>query len=148
VERHRPLAVPRRIEIAFAVPPDAPVRILGDITLLEQALGNIVANAVRYNNPGGHVAVSLESPRSAPGRFQLRVVDDGPGVSAEELPRLGERQFRGEAARTAQQDGLGLGLHIARMVAERHGFVLSLSSPESGGLEARLEGPLLSEPQT
>lgn len=147
VERHRPLAIPREVEIAFAVPPDAAVLVLGDITLLEQALGNIVANAVRYNNSGGHVAVSLESPRSSPGRFQLRVVDDGPGVSAEELPRLGERQFRGAAARAARQDGLGLGLHIARMVAERHGFALAFSGPDSGGLEVRLEGPLLSEPR-
>jgi signal transduction histidine kinase len=146
VERHRPLAVPRDVEIVFAVPPDAPVRVLGDITLIEQALGNIVANAVRYNNAGGHVAVSLESPRSAPGCFQLRVVDDGPGVSPEELPRLGERQFRGEAARSARQDGLGLGLHIARVVAKRHGFALVFSSPEAGGLEVRIEGPLLAEP--
>ena len=78
-------------------------------------------------------------------RFSLRVIDDGPGIAPEDLARLPERRFRGEAARTRQPDGLGLGLHIARDVAERHGFKLSFRASEYGGLEAELSGSLRPE---
>jgi signal transduction histidine kinase len=147
VERHRPLAEPRGISIAFAVPPDSPVRVLGDLTLLEQAVGNIVANAVRYNNAAGHVAVSLETPLDEPRRFRLRIVDDGPGVADAELARLGERHFRGQTGRARHQEGQGLGLHIARTVAERHDFALRFARPDGGGLEVQLVGPLAAGPE-
>jgi len=114
VSRHQVIA--RRLEIAveFAVPDD-PVATAGDITLLEQAVSNVVYNAVRHNRAGGHVAMN---PRGRRERFSLRVVDDGPGVPADELARLVERGFRGNAARTRSPDGLGLGLNITLRVAE------------------------------
>lgn len=143
VERHRPLARPRDVSLAFAVPPDAPVTVLGDMTLLEQAIGNAIANAVRYNAAGGHVAVSLETLRGEPGRFRVRIVDDGPGVSDADLARLGERGFRGRAGLEQHRDGQGLGLHIARTVAERHRFALHFAAPAEGGLEVQLEGPVV-----
>ena len=146
VERHCPLAEPRGISIAFAVPPDEAVHVLGDLTLIEQAVGNVIANAVRYDDPGGHVAVNLETLRDEPRRFRLRVVDDGPGVSDAELGRLGERHFRGQAGRARHQDGQGLGLHIACTVAASHGFELRFARPEAGGLEVELAGPLASDP--
>jgi two-component system, OmpR family, sensor histidine kinase BaeS len=142
VERHRPLADPRGISLAFAVPPDERVLVLGDLTLIEQAVGNVIANAVHYNQTGGHVAVSLETTRDEPRRFRLRVVDDGPGVSDEELDRLGQRHFRGRAGCACHPDGQGLGLHIARSVVERHAFELHFERPEGGGLEVRLSGLL------
>jgi signal transduction histidine kinase len=142
IERHRPLAGSRGIELVSAVPPDATVHIDGDLTLLEQAVGNLVANAVRYNDADGHVAVILEMLRAEPPFFRLRIVDDGPGVSAEELPRLGERRFRGQAGRARHADGQGLGLHIAREVASRHGFTLVFASATTGGLQATIEGPV------
>ena len=148
VERNRPLAEPRGISLAFAVPPDSPVRVLGDLTLIEQALGNVIANAVRYNNPAGHVAVSLETPLDEPQRFRLRIVDDGPGVAETELARLGERHFRGQTGCARRQEGQGLGLHIARTVAERHGFTLRFGRPEGGGLEVQITGPLADGPQS
>jgi len=137
VMRHRPIALPRGISLDFAVP-EAPLTAQGDVTLLEQAVSNLVHNAVRYNKEGGHVAVVLEGKPGATPGFSLRVIDDGPGVTAEELPRLFERSFRGEAARTRRPDGLGLGLHIASDVARRHGFTLAARRPEAGGLEVTL----------
>jgi signal transduction histidine kinase len=138
VSRHR--AVARRLEIAveFAVPDDA-VTVAGDITLLEQAVSNVVYNAVRHNRTGGHVAVVLEVISGT--RFSLRVVDDGPGVPAGELARLVERGFRSNAARTRAPDGLGLGLDIALRVARLHHLELRFAASEYGGLRVDLEGP-------
>jgi len=107
------------------------------VTLIEQAVSNLVHNAVRYNRRGGHVAILLED---AGGRFRLRVEDDGPGVPEAERARLFERRHRGDGARQRDPGGLGLGLHIARGVAERHGFALTLASSEHGGLAVELEG--------
>jgi signal transduction histidine kinase len=138
VSRHQ--AIARRLDIAveFAVP-DESIATAGDITLLEQAVSNVVYNAVRHNRAGGHVAVILEA---APGeRFSLRVVDDGPGVPAAELARLVERGFRGNAARTRPPDGLGLGLNITLRVAELHHLDLRFGPSEYGGLQVDLEGP-------
>ena len=83
---------------------------MSDHTLLEQALGNLVDNAVRYNRPGGHVAVLVDRRGDD---FVLSVEDDGPGVSGGDLARLTMRWFRGSDARTRRHGGKGLGLAIA-----------------------------------
>ncbi len=142
IGRHGPFARQREVELNFAVPEGSTVT-LGDMTLVERAVGNLVHNAVRYNRPGGHVAVVLERDGA---RFHLRVVDDGPGIPAEELVRVAERGFRGDRARSRHPHGLGLGLHIVRDVAERHGFELRFESPGEGGLEVHLSGDLAGEP--
>ena len=83
-------------------------------------------------------AVILEDrPR---GGFSIRVIDDGPGIPPEELVRLPERRFRGKAARTRHPEGTGLGLDIARDVADRHGLTLDFRASEYSGLEAELHG--------
>lgn len=137
IARHRPVAGPRGIEINGAVPEPA-LWTAGDVTLIEQAVSNVVHNAVRYNRAGGHVAVVLE-PDGA--RFRLRVLDDGPGVADEQLARLTERRYRADDARTRAPGGQGLGLSIAREVARRHGFALELRRREAGGLEVEFSGP-------
>jgi signal transduction histidine kinase len=136
VNRHHAIALRFEVAVEFAVPDD-PVTTAGDITLLEQAVSNVVYNAVRHNRAGGHVAVILEA--TADDRFSLRVVDDGPGVPATELARLVERGFRGNAART-RSDGLGLGLNITLRVAELHNLDLRFGPSEYGGLQVDLEG--------
>jgi len=134
--RHRGVAQSAGVELNHSVP-QAPVWVKGDVTLIEQAVNNLVHNAIQYNHPGGHVALVLEAEG---GRFSVRVSDDGAGVAAEDLPRLGESRFRSEAARSRRPGGTGLGLSIARDVARRHGFALNLSNRPEGGFEAVLEG--------
>lgn len=136
--RHRLVAAQKRIEILHAVP-EAPLSVMGDVTLIEQALNNLVHNAVRYGDDGGHVAVVLDEDGAD--RFILRVVDDGPGVRPEELRRLAERTWRGDAARARHPDGRGIGLAIVRDVADRHGFELRFEPHEPRGLSASLAGP-------
>ncbi|HZV01630.1 MAG TPA: HAMP domain-containing sensor histidine kinase [Planctomycetota bacterium] len=137
VGRHRPIARPRTIELDFAVP-ERPVSVLGDVTLIEQAVGNAIHNAVRYNRPGGHVAVLLEEVGEG---FSLRVIDDGPGLTDAEMASLTAPETAREAqARPRAQGGSGLGLRIARDVARRHGFTLELRRSEHGGLEVAFTG--------
>lgn len=137
VARQRPLAELLGVELEAAVPAEAPPTV-GDVTLLEQAIGNVVYNAIHHNARGGHVAVVLD--RVAGDRFSLAVVDDGPGVSEGELPRLFERAFRGDAARSRKPQGRGLGLDIAKRVADVHGLALRAELPEEGGLRVVFEG--------
>jgi two-component system sensor histidine kinase BaeS len=139
VGRHRPIARERGILLESAFPSE-PISAWADITLLEQAVSNITYNAIRYNRPGGNVAVILELV--PPGRFCIRVVDDGPGIASAELSKMAARGVRGNDARTRAPEGQGLGLHIAYRAAELHGFQLTLAPSEYGGLEARLEGSL------
>jgi signal transduction histidine kinase len=136
VARHQPVARRSEVSLEMAVPPE-PVTAQGDVTLIEQALSNVIYNAVRYNKAGGHVAALLE--RTA-GGFCVRVIDDGPGIPEEERSRLLERYFRGNAARTRAPEGRGLGLAIAFRVAELHGWTLTLDRSEPGGLQVELVG--------
>jgi signal transduction histidine kinase len=136
VARHRPIAKQLEISLESAVPDEA-VIVSADMTLLEQAVSNVTYNAVRYNRAGGHVAIVLEGTDA--GGFSLRIVDDGPGIAEEQLSRLVERGYRGDAARTRAPDGQGLGLHIAFRAAELHGYTMTLKPSEAGGLKVVLE---------
>jgi signal transduction histidine kinase len=136
VLRHKSIAKEKGVELDFAVPEEDVIS-EGDVTLVEQAVSNVLHNAVRYNKAGGHVAILLEA---RDGRFSVRVFDDGPGVSAVEMARLSERSYRSDAARARYPDGRGLGLSIAKDVAERHGFELTLKRSDAGGLEVVFRG--------
>lgn len=133
IGRHRPIARATSVGLDYAVP-DAALVVQTDATLLEQALSNLVDNAVRYNAAGGHVAVVLDGVGSD--GFVLSVTDDGVGVSDEELAHLTTRWFRGSEARTRRPDGKGLGLAIASEACERLGLTLTFSPPDAGGLSA------------
>jgi signal transduction histidine kinase len=139
VGRHAPIARQHGVSLDHAVP-ERPLLARGDVTLIEQAVSNVIDNAVRYNRKGGHVAVVLEQSGAA--RFLLRVIDDGPGIPEEERERLVERHFRGNAARSRDPGGRGLGLNIAFRVTERHGWELCLSPIETGGLQVSIAGAI------
>jgi signal transduction histidine kinase len=141
LSRHRPIARQRDVALDCALPDDA-ISTEGDVTLLEQAVSNIVYNAIRHNRPGGHVAIVLE--RIGTQNFRLRVVDDGPGLPAAELSKLVERGFRSNEARTRAPDGQGLGLHITHRVAKLHGLDLIFQPSSYGGLQVDLEGERVS----
>ncbi|MCA9572859.1 MAG: ATP-binding protein, partial [Myxococcales bacterium] len=138
VARHTPIARRSGIELVHAVP-DGPVSVEADVTLVEQAVSNLVYNAIRHNREGGHVAVVLEA--EAPG-FAIDVLDDGPGVEPDALARLTERGFVGQGSRNRDSAGEGLGLHIVARVAARHGWALSVENRPEGGLRARLTGAI------
>lgn len=108
----------------------------GDAGLLEVALRNLIGNALRYSPPNSRVEVFL---RNDQGALVVSVCDRGPGVNPEDLPRLAERFFRGQAV---TGEGSGLGLTIVHRIAELHGAALELRNRESGGFEASLRWPV------
>jgi signal transduction histidine kinase len=97
---------------------------------LRRCLANLVDNAIRY----GQRAV-IRAEETAAG-ITLRVRDDGPGIPEHELERAFEPFYRGEASRSRETGGTGLGLGIARNIARAHGGDLVLGNRPSGGLEA------------
>jgi two-component system sensor histidine kinase QseC len=119
-----PRAVAKDIDISLAEGPPAQIR--GHAGLLAILIGNLVDNAVRYTPAGGRVLVSLaETPE-----VELRVADNGPGVPAAEVGRLGERFHR---LAPAAESGSGLGLSIVLRIAELHGARVSFAP----GLDGR-----------
>jgi two-component system sensor histidine kinase TctE len=109
-----PLAREQRIDLGFE-PAGRPVHVLGDEGLLREALANLLHNALRYTPAGGHVTVHVQADDD---RVRVAVIDDGPGIPADERGRAGERFFRG---RHAALPGSGLGLAIVRAIVQRHG---------------------------
>jgi signal transduction histidine kinase len=130
------------VTVEYAVGED-PVLVLADAVIAEQMITNVVENAIRYNEVGGRVALTLD--RDGDGRFVVHVRDDGPGVAPDELPRLGERTFRSSFARERDPRGSGLGLAIVRAGCDRFGWGCGFAGLEPRGLEVALAGPVLRE---
>lgn len=105
------------------------------VTWLRRALRNLVSNAVRY---GGAARVSLLKES---GTIILRVDDNGPGIAADKMGDMLEPFRRGETSRNRATGGAGLGLTIARAIAQQHGGSLILSNRAEGGLRAELRLP-------
>ncbi len=138
VLRAQTLARRKGITVEFAQP-DEPVALIGDEIFLERCATNLVENAVRYGEREGHVAVLLSVDAHA---FVVTVRDDGPGVSVDELARLGERTFRADAARQRDPRGTGLGLAITAELCRRSGWTVSFARLDPRGLEAVIRGTL------
>jgi signal transduction histidine kinase len=100
----------------------------GDRTRLEQVSANLIDNAVKYTSAGGRVEVTTGLGN---GKAILTVADTGPGIPQDELPRIWERLFRGDASRTER--GLGLGLSLVRAVVQAHGGTVEVQSKPGRG---------------
>ena len=112
--------------------------VIGDRALLEQAALILVENAIKYNQPGGSITLRTRvNGRQA----LLEVADTGIGISAEHLARLGERFYRVDKARSREAGGAGLGLSIARGIAQTLGGELTLTSVPGKGTTATLALP-------
>lgn len=127
VEAARPLFLSRRHALDVALP-EAPVFLYGDPVRLAQILTNLLSNAARYTEPGGRVVVEASCDCDA---VVLRVVDSGIGISATELAEIFTMFNQAAAARAVDHGGLGIGLALAKQLAELHG----------GSLKAASEGP-------
>ncbi len=114
---------------------DDDVVVDGDRARLEQVAANLLDNAIKYTPPGGRVEIDA---RRDGADAVLRVADTGPGIPADELPRIWERLFRGDRSRAER--GLGLGLSFVKAIVEAHGgTVRALSEPDKGAtFEVRL----------
>ena len=130
----RPEAAERAVTVTSSY---APAAVLGDRGLLERLAGNLVENAVRHNVDGGWVRVDTGTVE---GKARLQVMNSGPVVAEEEVPRLFEPFRRQGTARTARR-GAGLGLSIVRAVATVHGGSVTAQARPEGGLTVTVELP-------
>ena len=112
--------------------PSEPVLVLGDETHLERMVSNLATNAVKFTPDGGTIVLRL---RSGEDLCSIEVQDTGVGIPHEEQPLLFNRFFRSTYAQTEAVKGSGLGLSIARSIAQRHGARISArSTPGHGSL--------------
>jgi two-component system, OmpR family, sensor histidine kinase SenX3 len=98
-----------------------------DLSLM---IRNLIDNALRYTQPGGHVEISVTAGNDM---VELAVSDDGIGIPIRDLPRVFERFYRVDRARSRETGGTGLGLSIVRHVAENHGGTVEVDSELGAG---------------
>ena len=109
-------------------------RFPADPALLERGVSNFFANAIRHTPEGGRIALSIHS--SPEGRPVVSLINSGQPIPAEDLERVFDRLFRGEHARSSP--GSGLGLTIAKRIAELHGGTVSIRNREGGGVAVEM----------
>jgi two-component system, OmpR family, sensor histidine kinase TctE len=115
-----PRALERDVDFGLEIP-EHPVVVTGDERLLSEVLSNLIDNALRYGNPGGHVTLIVEAGRQT----RLSVQDDGPGIPVEERMRIFERFYR---VQNGSGDGCGLGLSIVEEIARLHQATVEVTS--------------------
>jgi signal transduction histidine kinase len=115
--------------------------VIGDRSLLERLTANLVDNSIRYTPAGGRIEIGVaEAGLSA----VLTVRDNGIGIPAEALPRIFDRFFVVDPARSKEHGGTGLGLSIVKSVADRHGAAIEVESEVGRGTVFEIRFPLAS----
>lgn len=130
--RMRRLATERGIELAIGAEVDT---LTGDRTRVWQVLLILLDNALRFTPAGGAIEVSAQA---RDGRIEIAVADTGAGIAPEHLPHIFERFYQADPAHTANRNGAGLGLSIARAIVEAHGGRIRAAS-EGLGRGSRFE---------
>jgi heavy metal sensor kinase len=131
VHSARTLALAKKISLNFGEASESPLR--ADESLLRRMILNLLDNAIKYTPEGGHVTVTCHRVGD---EYVLSITDTGGGIPADLQPRIFERFFRADKARSrAETDGggAGLGLSISRWIAEAHHGRLELTRSDAGG---------------
>ena len=131
----RPLAEQKSITIETRLDPAI---VVGDRDRLTDLVTNLMSNAIQYNRNGGHVNIEVWPDGN---EACLKVSDTGSGISKQELPRVFDRFYRADKARTAQSGGAGLGLAIAKWIVEAHGGRIECQSTLGEGTEILVRLP-------
>src|SRR6185312_7915494 len=144
-ELYGAVAEERGVTLDASVPVHLPA--YGDGALIQQAVANLVDNAVKFSPTGGTVRLAASigpsgGPAGGPSGLEIAVSDEGPGIPAAERAKATERFYRGEASRNTP--GSGLGLALVQAVAHLHGGTLRLEDA-APGLRAMLSLPIPAE---
>jgi two-component system phosphate regulon sensor histidine kinase PhoR len=127
IERLRPQAMRAELELSVVLP-SVPQSILADPERVRQVVTNLVHNAIKFTTARGQVSVKVEPGRD---EVQISVADTGVGIPADDLPRIFERFYKADRARSG--GGTGLGLAIARHIVQGHGGRIWVDSIEGQG---------------
>jgi two-component system, OmpR family, sensor kinase len=136
------VAAAREVQLVASLEPD--ISINGDDAMLHQLMTNLLDNAVRYTTPGGRVAIIVARDGAS---VTVTVSDTGPGIPPSDRDRVFDRFVRLDPARSATS-GAGLGLPIARWIAEAHGGTLVVEENLSGGCSFVARLPLSGDART
>ena len=137
----RPLARTAGVELSCQLEPACALLATEDD--LYQVAFNLIENAIKYNQPGGRVDVTVERWGA---RVALTVTDTGVGIPDEDMPKIFDRFYRVDKARSRAAGGTGLGLSIARDTAKLHGGIISVNhGPGGKGTRFEVEFPALTE---
>lgn len=128
------------IDIAFCTQTQS-IPVIADRHQIERVIQNLISNAVKYTNSGGHIDVIVNSDET---HAVVDVIDDGYGIPADELPYIFDR-FRRVDKHRAKSAGTGLGLAITKALVEAHGGEISVQSEEDKGSQFTIKLPLSSE---
>ncbi len=128
VEREAQTLSQQKQTLRFEVDPE--LKVFGNEEQLRSAISNLVYNAVNHTPEGTHITVSWQK---APQGAKFSVADNGPGISAEHIPRLTERFYRVDKARSRQTGGSGLGLAIVKHALSHHEARLEIESRPGKG---------------
>ena len=126
-----------RVDVAEDIPP-----VRGDRAQLVQVLDNLISNALRYGCDKSGSTIDVGAERKD-GWVLLKIIDHGPGIAREHLPRLTERFYRVDAARSRESGGTGLGLAIVKHIIERHRGSLDIKSTLGVGTSVIVRLPLI-----
>lgn len=140
VEHWEPVAEEQQQHLGFDNRTSGPVVLSADADLLTQLVVNLVSNALRYCSGGAQITVRLERKATM---ARVQVIDDGPGIPAEERDRVFQRLYRLDRSRASQ--GFGLGLSLVRAIARLHGATVTLSDNDPGLIVTLELGPLETE---
>jgi signal transduction histidine kinase len=132
IEAQHETAVRKMLKIEHQINPDLPALRLSRGPMV-QVFTNLLTNAVSYTPPGGQVSFSSRIARIKGGAYvAIRIHNDGPPISAEDLPHIFDRFYRGKTGRESGQPGTGLGLAICKEIVERHGGWMEVESTGAG----------------
>jgi len=132
-------AAQKKIELTMHAPPGAIHVVEADQALLQQALHNLLENAIKYTDNNGKIEVELTSNED---QVTLSISDTGVGIAPVDIPRLFDHFYRGGGDRSQDDQGSGLGLTIVKSIVERHGGKVSVDSRLGEGSTFTITLPL------
>lgn len=136
----------RGVKIRLDLPKDQAIPVIGDADQVSQVFLNLIDNAIKYGGDQSTVTVSLafvpEGDAGGPRAVEVSVADQGPGIAKEQIPRLTERFYRVDTARSRSLGGTGLGLAIVKHILNRHNGRLGVESEPNQGSTFTVTLPL------
>ena len=129
IETAGPLAHASGVALAFSPDARESAPVSGDASRVQQVIGNLVSNAIKFTPAGGRVDVRVSR---AVDHMEIRIADTGQGISPDFLPHVFERFRQADGAATRRHGGLGVGLAIVRQLVELHGGTVTAASPGTG----------------
>jgi two-component system sensor histidine kinase BaeS len=142
VQRFSLLADQRGLTLRFGAMPDAPLWVHWDAKRIEQLLGNVLDNSLRYTDAPGQVVVALHGDAHL---VTISVEDTAPGLSPLDLSRIFEPLYRADPARGREIGGSGLGLAICRQIAKAHHGSVRAEACAKGGVKFIIELPAMAD---